>query len=1335
MFYPDGKENAALMEAWQEFYRQYGENILRGWNAVRVYTVDAAVEEVSKEIESSVSDAFSLSMDSKSFSDMEESAQAMAKQIIAGITSVLSGSDWSEYGGGEKASEAIKNEALAMAEGAWAGYQKIYDEIKRGAEQFQLTDNKSEQLLNGVEQFRIKLGKEIAAFNELYGTSFSFDDFWNMFIPQTENGEDPQKKAEELDAALQALYDQIKAGSAEFLIAQASAKGWKQEMSYILDLLNSGDYERILSSFAYMKTNSEATYKQFTKDFDWFEHFLNLLHNGQTQAAIDLFNQKMAEASTSAADLKKEMKQLAEENALQELKDNKFASWITEISDLIKNQDGLGLYTWLVGKDEKSRDAFFEMYPLAVSFFDMIAQSEGNVALSPEQWIEYAAAIRTATDSYEAWDKKKRDAAKSSVSDDEGLSAAKKMLSSYYEDGIASIEDFSTVERKLTTDELDWLEKKSSAYKTLREKISEGTATVEDLTRAMLELKAESLGWELEELEEAGKVLSDFPGWVEDAALGGMDLEKACAKAGTAMETMVQANAAYDMLANKTYTSTKEQTKALNVLASATGYSAEYLRGDLAPAQQYLASQASVTTASMQFLVNTLQATGKVNFNSSGWRTELALLASQADTTEGRLARLLQTMISVSNTSINSGKVSIFGAITGAISSLFNPNGKNTTSKGSGGGGGGSSRKNQKIQNTNPTEITRMVDIMKQIQDIRDHEMSLLDEKTNYFDQRGELQGVILYYKKQKEAIEENSATLEENIRKIESLLPAKQAEVAAMDVADENYKRASSDLESLQNAHQEYTLQLLENKTKVEELTESIKEQNDKIRDMEIELRETIYKAIEDREDLNERILEGTIKVEDEILDVIKSRYEKEEQAALDTANSKIEALEKERDLLDEQFNARKKLAEKEDKQLKLTQLQLQLSRISADPTRRKEALELEKQIAELRDEMAWDLAEEEVEAQKESIDQQITSLEDYADYVEKYYEDLFENPKKLIEEMQSIISKTDAEILSFLKTNSDEYASATEATRQSIINGWQEMLDDMRGTTKTYWDEVDQIIAGGDDAILQFLKDNSADYREAGKLQAEAYVDEWKTQLEDLKNAHKSIADDIAKTYYDTIRLPDDYESSSSSSGGSSGSSSSNKNNGTSSSSSSGTGSGMSLLDMLKDSFNKVIDSYNKSKGWWVLVNGNKVSGPYSTEENAKLRMNSMKRSGDYQSTDKFTVKKYAKGGIADSTGLAWIDGTKQNPERILSPTQTKLFEALVSSLEAIRVQTPRIPSNIYEGKELAGASTFGDIIVQVNSLSSDTDFEEMAEKIMDVMSRKIAKGTAVGGIRRTR
>ena len=42
------------------------------------------------------------------------------------------------------------------------------------------------------------------------------------------------------------------------------------------------------------------------------------------------------------------------------------------------------------------------------------------------------------------------------------------------------------------------------------------------------------------------------------------------------------------------------------------------------------------------------------------------------------------------------------------------------------------------------------------------------------------------------------------------------------------------------------------------------------------------------------------------------------------------------------------------------------------------------------------------------------------------------------------------------------------------------------------------------------------------------------------------------------------------------------------------------------------------------------------------------------------------FSQGGLANFTGPAWLDGTKSNPERILSPRQTKLFESMISSLE---------------------------------------------------------------------
>ena len=63
------------------------------------------------------------------------------------------------------------------------------------------------------------------------------------------------------------------------------------------------------------------------------------------------------------------------------------------------------------------------------------------------------------------------------------------------------------------------------------------------------------------------------------------------------------------------------------------------------------------------------------------------------------------------------------------------------------------------------------------------------------------------------------------------------------------------ADLEALQAAHQEYSEQLLENVTDLETLRQEIDEWNDTIREMEIDLRETIHDAILDREEKNRRM------------------------------------------------------------------------------------------------------------------------------------------------------------------------------------------------------------------------------------------------------------------------------------------------------------------------------------------------------------------------------------------------------------------------------------------------------------------------------------------------
>lgn len=55
------------------------------------------------------------------------------------------------------------------------------------------------------------------------------------------------------------------------------------------------------------------------------------------------------------------------------------------------------------------------------------------------------------------------------------------------------------------------------------------------------------------------------------------------------------------------------------------------------------------------------------------------------------------------------------------------------------------------------------------------------------------------------------------------------------------------------------------------------MQEQQDAIRQMEIDLRELIHDAILDREERVKRMLGGQIDLENELIDVLTRRYEKE--------------------------------------------------------------------------------------------------------------------------------------------------------------------------------------------------------------------------------------------------------------------------------------------------------------------------------------------------------------------------------------------------------------------------------------------------------------------------
>ena len=131
-----------------------------------------------------------------------------------------------------------------------------------------------------------------------------------------------------------------------------------------------------------------------------------------------------------------------------------------------------------------------------------------------------------------------------------------------------------------------------------------------------------------------------------------------------------------------------------------------------------------------------------------------------------------------------------------------------------------------------------------------------------------------------------------------------------------------------------------------MEALKQEIDEWHDTIREMEIDLRDTIHEAILDREELNKCMLEGRIDLENELLEVLTRRYEKERDELLEIARLKMDTLNHELEMLDEQLEARKRLNEEEDREEALAELEEQLARISADPTRKRKNLHFGKRL-----------------------------------------------------------------------------------------------------------------------------------------------------------------------------------------------------------------------------------------------------------------------------------------------------------------------------------------------------------------------------------------------------
>lgn len=87
---------------------------------------------------------------------------------------------------------------------------------------------------------------------------------------------------------------------------------------------------------------------------------------------------------------------------------------------------------------------------------------------------------------------------------------------------------------------------------------------------------------------------------------------------------------------------------------------------------------------------------------------------------------------------------------------------------------------------------------------------------------------------------------------------------------------------------------------------------------------------------------------------------------------------------------------------------------------------------------------------------------------------------------------------------------------------------------------------------------------------------------------------------------------------------------------------------------------------------------------------------------------VKAYKKGGLADFTGPAWLDGTKSSPELILNARDTENFIELKNILGSL------MKSGIAQTTSSSVGDMYFDININVDEISSDYDVEQLKKKI---------------------
>lgn len=448
-----------------------------------------------------------------------------------------------------------------------------------------------------------------------------------------------------------------------------------------------------------------------------------------------------------------------------------------------------------------------------------------------------------------------------------------------------------------------------------------------------------------------------------------------------------------------------------------------------------------------------------------------------------------------------------------------------------------------------------------------------------------------------------------------------------------------------------------------------SLKEQADELYDTYTSMYEELHGYFDDyisylqkTIDLQQEMVDSYIDIEKQAADAIKEIYKK----ILDT---KLEAIDQEKEALEELKEAREQSRKDQENAKAISNLQTNIQRTMMDSSGASDISFIKAQ-QDMNDKLE-DIADDKY---SEMLDNIIQRLDEEKDALQENFDEMFDNLDWLHQAIEEDMM-TNEERLMELFQQTDEWKQLTSAERKQQVDEWSTQM-------ATYMETIQ-----GGKTIMDVC----------------SYIDELQKKTEEMDNVLKTTISNTGTQVANAVAngIQSAYKSGYNAGGGGNTGGTGNKGTTTNPTGSPTTPSEnpggktytqettVTETDDIKmkqgdkiefrpatdrkmkvsvyDENGNPIDTYQN--GW-----GDKNGTAGEVKSINGMRIVYFKPAGGYIETRHFqkkgswgeSTRYYLHGGLVDSTGPAWLDGTKQRPEAVLNALQTEHFIKFTNALD---------------------------------------------------------------------